>query len=330
MTTSELPSSRHLMLIPDVAQAKFCDTLDIDHETSTLYAGDNWSAGIDVFDITTPLPRYLRTIRARGRIFGVVVAKNVFKLFVGTSGSVVAVIDIDPKSKTAWTLVAEIHTGGSGHTDLLDYDSAHKRLFAANRLDGFMVTIDATHNEVTGRTDGLGKGLEQPRFNPSDGMVYLTDNVENVLYQIEPDSNRLLNTFEIGDACYPNGLAINPQTNQALMACSNRERPHTLIWDLKTQSVAEVIDECGCGDGAIYDSKANLFFFAAACFSEGPVIGVFDGDSGHFLMNIATVRGASWAAYDRANQLVYAPAVKDWRPGLISVRLPDEILDSAK
>jgi DNA-binding beta-propeller fold protein YncE len=308
--------------VPEAAGAKFCDTLDIDHDENLLYAGDNWSGGVDVFDIATPEPRYIKTISIRGRIFGIAVARNVDKLFVGVSGSVVAVVDIGRGSDNSGGLVAQLDTGGSGHTDLLDYDPIHKRLYAANRIDGFMTCIDAATNRVVGRVEGLGKGLEQPRFNSADGMVYLTDNRENVLYQIDPVACKLVATFEIADACYPNGMAINPETNQALLACSNRDRPHTVIWDLNAQAIVSIIEDSGCGDGAIYDATIDRFFFAAAGFGAGPVMGIFGGNPVRLLSNVSTARGASWVAYDRKNRLVYAPAIQNGKPALLSFPLP--------
>ena len=83
--------------LPDAAHgAKFTDTLEIDQEAHRLYAGDNWSGGVDIFDISTPEARYLKTVRMRGSLFGICIAKNVNKVFVGLSGSGLAVIDIDP------------------------------------------------------------------------------------------------------------------------------------------------------------------------------------------------------------------------------------------
>jgi hypothetical protein len=317
---TRLPLTR--AVLPDSAVgAKFCDTLDIDQATHRLYAGDNWSGGVDVFDITTPKAVYLETIRIRGNIFGIAVAKNVNKLFVGLAASV-AVVDIDAASAQLNTVIARIDTGGRGSADLLDYDAVHRKLYVANRNDGFLTAIDAVANTVVKRIDGLGGGLEQPRFNPADGMVYLAGNSDNVLYQIDPVKDELVATFPIGDACNPNGLAINPDTNQALLACSNRERPHTVIWDLAAQQIASVIEESGCGDGAIYDATIDRFFFAASGFTGGPVMGIFGGNPVQFLTNVPTERGASWVAYDQANGLVYAPAILDGKPALISFPLP--------
>jgi DNA-binding beta-propeller fold protein YncE len=308
-----------LTSVPENARTKFCDTLDIDHENQLLYAADNWSGGVDVFDISTPVANYVKTIRIRGSLYGIAVAQNIRRVFVGLSGSTVAVIHLDSNESD----VTYIDTVGQSHTDLLDYDPGQKKVYAANHTDGVLVSIDAEREVVTGRIVGLGNGLEQPRSNPGDGMVYLTDNRANVLYQLDPIKKRLVNTFEIPDECYPNGLAISPSANCALLACNNKQRPHTVIWDLGEQKIDTVIEETGCGDGAIYDSTIDRFFFAASGFSEGPVMGIFGGNPVRFLANVPTAPGASWVAFDRRNALVYAPALHEGKPALISFPIPD-------
>jgi DNA-binding beta-propeller fold protein YncE len=173
------------------------------------------------------------------------------------------------------------------------------------------------------RIEGLGRGLEQPCFNPTDGMLYLTDDIDNVLYQIDPERDVLVATFEIADACYPNGMAINPETNQAILACHNPEDPHTVIWDLNTQSIASVVSDCGAGDGVIYSSAVDRFFFGADGSTGGPVTGIFGGNPVRFLGNVATGRGASWVAFDETHNLVYVPTYSAGKPALMSFPLPD-------
>jgi DNA-binding beta-propeller fold protein YncE len=319
ITRFELPSN--------LVSAKFSDTIEIDQEAHRLYMGDNWSGGVDVFDISTESPSYLKTIKAktmRPSFYGVCVAKDLNKLFVAHGTGMVSVIDIDPGSETADTVIATVNNGGRVQTDLIDYDPVHKKVYVANRNEGFMTAIDAVKNEIVAKIEGLAGALEQPRFNPADGMVYLVSNSDNVIHQIDPVTDTLVHTYEIGDDCNPNGFAINPATNQALLACNNKKRPHTVIWDLETKKVASVIDDCGCGDGAVYDPVVDRFFFAASGFPSGPVMGVFGGNPVEFIANIPTQAGASWVAFDQANKRVYAPAVQDGKPALISFPYTEE------
>src|SRR5579859_6904396 len=128
--------------LPDSAlRNKFTDTMDIDQAAHRLYYGDNWSGGLDVFDISTKEPKYLQTIRMRGMLYGVSVGKNVNKVFVGLTLSLVAVVDIDPASSTYHTVIARVDTGGRGAADLMDYDPDHKKLFVGNHDDGFVAIV---------------------------------------------------------------------------------------------------------------------------------------------------------------------------------------------
>ncbi len=311
--------------VPVSAQGtKFTDTFDIDQESHRLYYGDNWAGGIDVFDISSPKAKYLQTIRLRGGIYGVGVAKNVGKLFVGLTGSLVAIIDIDPASRTVNTVIRQVDTGGRGAADLLDYDTVHKKLYAANRNDGFMAAIDGVKDSLVARTEGLGGGLEQPRFNPVDGMIYLAGNTDSVLYQIDPVTDKLVKTFKLDVDCRPNGMAINPNTNQALLMTANREHPQTVLWDFKQQRVLSVFDQVGSGDGAIYSSKVDKFLIAASGDSSGPVVGILSGNPVRLLRKVPTGRTGSWVGLDETNLVVYVPTIQDGRPALTGFALPKD------
>lgn len=301
---------------------KFCDTMDIDQEAHRLYAGDNWSGGVDVFDISTPEAKYVKTIKTRGNFFGLAVAKELHKVFVGLGSGMIGVIDIDPASPSADTVVARIDTGGRGMADLIEYVPGHRKLYAGLHFDGFVAVVDAVTHAVVQKIGGFGGDIEQPRFNPADGMVYVAVRATNTLGQIDPKTDTLVQSFDVGVPCGPNGLAIDPVTNQALVVCDTKDRPRTVIWDLGRQKVSAVIEESGGGDGAIYDPTVDRFFAAHSNFSTGPVIGIFGGAPARLLTNVPTERGASWVAYDRTHRLVYAPAIRDGKPALISFPLP--------
>ena len=312
-TISGVPADAHGM--------KFVDTCEIDQAHHRLYAGDNWAGGVDVFDISGPQAKYLKSVRgARGTYYGVCIAPELNRVFVGMSGGHVIVLDSDPGSSTFDTIIATIDVGGHGSADLIDYDSVHQKVYVANRNDGFVTSIDARTNAVAKKIDGLGGALEQPRFNAADGMVYLSGNAENVLYQIEAATDRVVGKLEIGEPCHPNGLAINPKTNKAVLANSGRNNK-CVVLDLAAGKLDSIADTGG-GDGATYDPVADRFFFAASGFRDGPVVGIFDGQA-KFLGNVPTGRMASWVAYDQTNALLYFPTITEGRPALLSIPLPD-------
>ena len=301
--------------------AKFCDTIEIDQEAHRLYAGDNWAGGVDVFDISTPEAKYLKTIKTKGGFYGIAVAKDLNKVFVGLASGYVGVIDIDPASPTFETFVARIALGGKGSADLIEYVPEHRKLYAGMHGDRYVGVLEAVTHAIVGRIEGLGGNLEQPRYYPGDGMVYVASRTANALHQIDPTTDTLVQTFDIGVECHPNGVAINPKTGMALLVSDNQQI--TVVWDLKEQKIASVIEESGGGDGAFYDPTIDLFIAAHQGFAGGPVAGIFGGDPVRFLANVPTQKSSSWVAYDRTNRLVYAPALQEGRPALLSFALPN-------
>src|SRR5205814_2734687 len=85
------------------------DLIVIDQEAHRLYAADRLTNGVDVFDITTKDAKYVKSVDAGSGANGVVVAKNVNKLFAGLNDSNVAIIDL-----TSLNVIAKVNTGGKG------------------------------------------------------------------------------------------------------------------------------------------------------------------------------------------------------------------------
>ena len=282
------------------------DIMEIDQAAHLLYVADRTDQGVDVFDISTPAARYVETISFGTGTNGVSLAKNVNKVFVTTNDSRVAVVDADPSSPTYRKIVASLSTGGKKRADELDYDPLHRKIYAANSDDGIVVAIDAVRNRIIKKWTDMGEGLEQPRYNRGNGMMYMTSSDQNAVFQFDPGRDVLVKKFDVGAACNPNGLAINPRTNQALLGCSNRKTPITALWDLNGGRVIQTFIQVGAGDMTVYSPKADLFFFAASNFPSGPVIGVFTASNVRWVANIPSVTGAHAVAFDETNNVLYA------------------------
>jgi len=307
--------------VPPHAQiAKFTDTFDIDQAGHRLYYGDNWTQGLEVFDISTPTAKYVTTIRPVGNSFGVRVAKNVNKVYVGAANSKMAVVDIDPNSKTFQTVVATLDSGGKGAVDLIGYDPDHKKIYAANRGDAFTTVYDATTDKPIARIDDT-KSIEDPVYNPNDGCVYITANATSILYQIDGKTDKLVHTFNLGNDQRPNGLALNAKANQGLMVSSNRDKPQHMLWDFKTQKIVETITDVGSGDGGCYVPKLDRYLTGSSGHNPGPAVGIISG-KGQLLGIVPTGRTGSWVGYDETNNIVYVPTVQEGRAALTGFVMP--------
>src|SRR5437016_2699582 len=150
-------------------------------------------------------------------------------------------------------------------------------VLAADSDDGIGSVVDAGHTTIIKKLTDRGEGVEQPRYNPGDGMMYMTSSDQNAVFQFDPRNDVLVKKYDVGIPCNPNGLAINPATNQALLGCSNEEQPMAVLWDVKAHGVITTFSQAGAGDMAFYYPKEDLYLFAASNFPPGAVLAIFGG-----------------------------------------------------
>jgi hypothetical protein len=312
--------------IPPIAgKTLSADIMEIDQEAHLLYVTDRTSGGVDIFDVSTPQGKYVKTIPVPGGgTNGLTIAKNVNKVLVGNNDSTVSIIDIDPKSATVNTVVATLNTGGKKRADETDYDPNNKKMLVANSDDQFVTSIDMVNNKIAKRIDLPGGAIEQPRYNPADKMMYLTGSEDNVYYQFDLSNDTLVKKTDIVDKCNPNGNAINPTLNIALLDCSNKAQPqHMAIWDIKAGKVQSTFENAGTGDAAIYDAKADRFIATAANFFRGGQMAIVSG-AGKFITNVPTAVGSHGVAYDETNKIIYTQDQLPNQGVLFSFPLPNK------
>lgn len=301
--------------VPPVAgrTASF-DDMVVDQAASRLYASDRTDAGVDVFDLSGDRPVYLDTVPTGAAPNGLALASDLGRLFVGTGAGVVA-IDLQRLAVTA-----RIATPGKGGVDLLDYDPRDQRVFAASPAEGLLVPIDARAGQA-GAPIGLAPGLEQPRYSAVDGMVYVNGGQANELSQVDAASGRVVARRTLPVPCSPNGLAINPARDQALLGCSDRSARQMLLWNFKTGRADHVIYKAGAGDLVAYDARADRYLFAAEHWPSGPEIAVFAGD-GTYVTAVGLPAASGSVAFDEAHSMVYTADQRPGRGGLFRFRLP--------
>jgi DNA-binding beta-propeller fold protein YncE len=287
------------------------DNIEINQATHRLYVADRTDQAVDVFDISAPRAKYLGPIALPSSPNGLAVAPDLARLFVGTASGSVAVIDIKADSPTLETVIAEVPTGGKS-ADLLDYSAARNRLYVSNGADGTITSIDPSTYAVKAHFK-VGFPLEQPRFNPADGMVYVTSPTADALFEIDPTDGLVKSKFSLG-GCQPMGLAINPSSNQALIVCTTS----VMSLDLRTVK-SEAFGQVVGGDVVNYDASVDRFFVGSP---RNSVVGIFGGNPIGFISSVVTGGAGNSAAYDETNDLVYTPDTRLKRAGIASFRVP--------
>jgi hypothetical protein len=283
------------------------DNIEIDQGNHRLYVADRTDKGIDVFDVSTPRAKFVKTIALSSPPNGLAIAPD-DRLYAGSEAGSVAVIDISKGSSTLHTVVAELKTGGKG-VDLLDYNGPKHMLLASHGGEGSITSIDTQTNEIKAHFR-VGSALEQPRLNQTDGMVYVTSPDADALIQIDPGNGTIMNNFPLG-GCHPTGLAFNPRSNAALIACKS----FVISRNLKTGATEKFSQVMG-GDIVNYNAKADRFFVASPHKSRASVIGMFGGNPIAYVASIAAPGRGNSAALDETNDIVYSP---DTRPSMSGI-----------
>ena len=295
------------------------DFLAIDQATHRLYDTNRTDSGVDVFDISTPHAKFLGTIAVDAPPNGIVFVPELNELAVGLENSSLAIIDVS-STKSTGKVVTSVPTGGKGRTDGVAYDPKDKLFIGVNGDDGFVTLVSATTNKVVHKVT-MDKGLEIPAYDTADGMFYIDGSGKNLVYEVNPVTGTLVNSYPVGvPKCDPHGISINPTTNQALMVCGDAD--FTVLWDMSTHSVIKTFDQIGKGDAVVYDAKVNRWFVGAKHYSYGARIGIFSANPAEFIRAIVTTKAedANPTAYDETNNIVYT--VNRQAGGLMSFPLP--------
>jgi hypothetical protein len=293
------------------------DILDIDQEAHMVYAADRTTAGVDVFDVSGPVAKFVRTVKTSSAPNGLIVAKNINKLVAGLNDGNVAFIDLTTSQ------ITNVHSGGKNRADEVDYDPNDKLILVAHSDEGFAALIDASAMKVVHTFANLGASLEQPRYNPADGLFYLSGAGTDTLFQFNP-VKLTVNKIALPPGSGPTGIWINPKTNIGVIAT----RPIMTIWDFGTQKAIGKLDQTGRADQVFYDAKMDVFLFGETKWDHGPHVGIAGGTPIKFITNVPVfdISGNhNNAVLDETNKMVYFVG----KDGFYGFPLPAKALSAA-
>ncbi|MGH7764444.1 MAG: YncE family protein [Candidatus Dormibacteraceae bacterium] len=298
------------------------DVVEIDQAGHRAYVADR-AGGVDVFDLSQAKAKYASSISMPASANGLALAPALGRLFVGLADGTVAIVDVKPGSPSAGTVIQIAKTGGK-EADLLDYAASTNQVYVSNGVGGTITQVDAQSGDVKAHFK-VGYALEQPRFNPADGMLYVTSPDADALFRIDPAGGAIKSKMALG-GCSPMGMAIDPHTDHALIAC----RLSVIDWDLRTGNAAN-FGQVEAGDVVTYDPKVDQFFVASPSKGRGGAVGIFSANPVDYVSTVVTGAGGNSAAYDETHGVVYTPDDRPNRAGLASFQPPsaDQALTAA-
>lgn len=238
------------------------------------------------------------------------------QFWAGDADSKLRVVDIRSRK-----IIATIDTGGKRRVDLLASDPHDQLLVAVNNDDqppflSFVST--APGHRIVGKLalPQATDGLEQPLWNPADGLIYLSVPVldhheaDGGVAVIDPIGHRLVDMIHVSQ-CMPAGLALGPG-DHLLVGCGDDAvkagfAPRSLIIDLHARKVVKTIRQVGGSDQVWYDHGAGRYYLAAVANAGGPVLGIVDARRDTWLENLPTGPKAHSVAVDPHSGRVFVP-----------------------
>ncbi|HEY2986947.1 MAG TPA: hypothetical protein VGL11_04425 [Candidatus Binatia bacterium] len=281
------------------------DLFSFDPSTRIMYIADRVNKGASAIDTTTNT--YIGTIPfpttfpgATGACTGscpsgVQVVPDLHKLVMTDRGGRIAIINLALGAAEA---VLVLPGGGSG-TDELDYDPLNRRVYVANTVAPYVLTVVDVVADTIVTQIPLGANAEQPRFNPVDGVIYqnITDEENGGLaakvLKVNPVTNTFttlvnLHLYDGTHSCQPHGIDIDPVTNRALLGCTLPDAQ--LLIDLGTGAILASFPQVTGTDVEYFNNNLRRWYTASSnntvatdsCQSDGaspvnhvPVVGVF-------------------------------------------------------
>jgi len=243
------------------------------------------------------------------------VAVGTDQLWAGDGDSTVKVIDL--KSRT---IIHTISTGGSRRVDEMAYDPTDHLVIVVNNADkpAFVSFISSQTYKVLGKVAlaHATDGAEQPAWDPVTGKVYLSipvlDDVDanGAVAVFDPHTLKLEKMLPVSK-CMPAGLAVGPDAH-LLLGCSEDALTsgfpaQSLVVDARSGKVIATIDKVGGFDEVWYDNQAGNYYLAAAKNPGGPVLGIVDAHTNHWVANLPSGPRAHSVAADPRSGRVFVP-----------------------
>ncbi len=276
----------------------------IDPATGIYYLADRSNKAIDMFD--TKADKFIGRV---GAFVGVKMKDGkpdndtsgpdgvLFtgkEIWAGDGDSTIKVIDPATQKVTA-----TMSTGGKTRVDEMAYDPKDGVFIAVNNAeDPPFATVVSTKPDhaIIGKVEfpDAGDGAEQPAYNPTDGMFYMSipqigkDPKKGGVAVIDPKAGKLVKMLPV-DNCHPAGLAFGPGDNFVLGCNANGKDDMpavTVIMNAKSGTVVATVPGIGGADMVNYNAKNNQYYTGSRDNPGGPALGVIDASSNKLVQTI--------------------------------------------
>jgi DNA-binding beta-propeller fold protein YncE len=297
---TSLGQSQVLKLVADIPLAGNTSRFDyqsLDQSSGHLYIAHLGAGHVLVFDTKTQ--KVIADIAGLNGVHGVLTIPALHKVYASAT-SLNQVASIDPQS---FKVKAMIPTGK--YPDGLAYSPTTQTIFVSNQF-GKSNTVISTKTLQPIATIDLGGEVGNTQYDSVSQQIFAAVQTRNQLVVINPQTNQVVGRYDIPNCDHPHGLLIEPQQNQAFIACEDNAK--LVVLSLKTMQVVSTHAVGNGPDVLAFDPQLHRLYVA----SESGILSVFDQRSDRMvkLEDIRVDPSAHTVAVDPQSHQVYLPLEK--------------------
>jgi YVTN family beta-propeller protein len=280
--------------VPMSGGATRFDYQSLDSNAGRLYIAHLGDGMMTVFD--TNSQTIVGDVKGLPRVHGVLAVPELHRVLASATGAnELAVIDDQ-------TLQVAARVPAGDYPDGVAYADNVKKIYVSDLHGGADTVIDAATNKHVAAIE-LGGGAGNTQYDSASEHIFVTVHRLNRLAEIDPQTDRVVASYELPGCNGSHGLLIDAAHRLAFVACEENAR--LAVFDLESKKVTAVQTVGADPDVLAYDEGLGRLYVSA----ESGVVTIFD-ERGRGLEKVwggFFARNAHSVAVDQRTHQVYFP-----------------------
>jgi YVTN family beta-propeller protein len=259
-----------------------------------LFVAHLGDGAVIVFD--TKAQRLVTRIPNISKVHGVLAIPELGRLYASATGTN-EVVAIDEK-----TLQIVGRTPGGVYPDGMAYAPAVHKLYVSDEHGDTDTVIDVNTNTRIA-TIALGGEVGNTQYDPVSKHIFSNVQTLGQLAEIDPTTDQVVARINLPGAQGNHGLLIEPQQQQAFVACEGNDK--LLVLDMRSKTISATFEDVRDPDVLSYDPGLQLLYVAG----ESGVISMFKVEPGKVSKLASGFLGANAhvVSVDPVTHLAYFP-----------------------
>jgi len=280
------------------------DYQSVDAPGRRLYLAHLGDSALDVVDVDTLT--VAATVPDIADVHGVLAVPEIGRVFASATGTnELVTLEASSGQVTARTPTGQFPDG-------VAYDPRDDLVLVSNKDAGSETLVEGRSGRMV-RTVQLGHEVGNVAYDPTSGLAYVTVRPPDQVVAFDPTTGTMMDRIRLKNCRGAHGLYLQPQTEQAFVACESNAK--VVLVDLRNHRQIAAASVGDNPDVLAYDSGLGRLYVAA----ESGVVTAFSTTPTrlHKLGQAHLADKAHSVAVDPTTHLVFFPLERDPnKPGL--------------